>query len=94
VCATGASSGTGRAVAEHLGSLGAIVFSMGRTDVAVVDLTDSHRLQSWIQGAADAAGRLDVLVDNAGFGRADETNTDGDTSFWKEMLAVDALALG
>ena len=31
VCVTGASSGIGRAIAEHLGSLGAHVFLMGRT---------------------------------------------------------------
>ncbi len=32
VCVTGASSGIGRSIAGHLGSLGAHVFLMGRTE--------------------------------------------------------------
>lgn len=110
VCVTGASSGIGRAIAEHLGSLGAHVFLMGRTaepmeasaqqiieaggqaDVAVFDITDSEALQRWIQGAADQTGRLDVLVNNAGFG--DMGNLiEGDPGMWKAMLDVNVLAL-
>lgn len=111
VCVTGASSGFGRAIAEHLGSLGAHVFLTGRTiqpmeesaariieaggraEVATFDITDSARLQQWIQGAADATGRLDVLVNNAGFGKTGETIADGDPEFWKSMLDVNVLAL-
>lgn len=111
VCVTGASSGVGRAIAEHLGSLGAYVFLMGRTtepmqesaekiavaggsaDVATFDITDSAALQSWIQGAADSTGRLDVLVNNAGFGDVGSTIVDGDVEMWKGMLDVNVLAL-
>lgn len=110
-CVTGASSGIGRAIAEHLGSLGADVFLMGRTaepmheaaeqirgaggsaDVAVFDVTDSGALQEWIQGAADTTGRLDVLVNNAGFGDVGSTIADGDPTMWKGMLEVNVLAL-
>ena len=111
VCITGASSGFGRAIAEHLGSLGAHVFLMGRTiepmeesaarivdaggraDVATFDVTDVGALQSWVQGAADRTGRLDVLVNNAGFGDVGSTIADGDPAFWKGMLEVNVLAL-
>ena len=111
VCVTGASSGIGRAIAEHLGALGAHVFLMGRTtepmkasaeritkaggraDVATFDVTDSEALQGWIQGAADATGRLDVLVNNAGFGEAGAGIVDGDPAFWKGMLDTNVLAL-
>ena len=111
VCVTGASSGIGRAISEHLGSLGAHVFLMGRTsepmkasaeqivkaggqaDVATFDLTDIGALQGWIQGAADATGRLDVLVNNAGFGDVGSSIADGDPEFWKAMLDVNVLAL-
>ncbi len=111
VCITGASSGFGRAIAEHLGALGAHVFLNGRTtepmeesaatiraaggtaDVATFDVTDSARLQQWIHDAAESTGRLDVLVNNAGFGKAGELIADGDPAFWKAMLDVNVLAL-
>ncbi len=65
----------------------------GRADVATFDITDSERLQSWIQGAADDTGRLDVLVNNAGFGDVGSTIADGDPDMWKAMLDVNVLAL-
>ncbi len=40
VCVTGASSGIGRGIAEHLGSLGAHVFMMGRTAEALEESAD------------------------------------------------------
>ena len=110
VCVTGASSGIGRAVAEHLGGLGAHVFLMGRTsapmeesaarieaaggraEVSAFDITDSAALQAWIQGAADSTGRLDALVNNAGFGDMGSI-VDGDPEMWKGMLDVNVLAL-
>lgn len=110
VCVTGASSGIGRAIAEHLGSLGAHVFLMGRTtgpmeasaaaitdaggraDVSTFDITDSAALQDWIAGAAAQTGRLDVLVNNAGFGDMGSV-IDGDPTMWKGMLDVNVLAL-
>ena len=110
ICVTGASSGFGRAIAEHLGGLGAHVFLMGRTtapmdeaaetiraaggqaDVATFDVTDTEALQGWIQGAADATGRLDALISNAGFGDMDPI-LDGDPAHWKHMLDVNVLAL-
>ncbi len=111
VCVTGASSGIGRSIARHLGSLGAHVFLMGRTaepmeqtageiaaaggraDVSVFDVTDSAALQEWISGAADATGRLDVMVNNAGFGDVGSTIADGDVEMWRSMLEVNVLAL-
>jgi NADP-dependent 3-hydroxy acid dehydrogenase YdfG len=111
ICVTGASSGFGRAIAEHLGSLGAYVYLTGRTaepmnesaerivaaggqaDVATFDLADSDALRGWIQGAADSTGRLDALVNNAGFGDVGSSIIDGDPAMWKGMLDVNVLAL-
>lgn len=110
VCVTGASSGIGRAIAEHLGRLGAHVFLMGRSiepmhesaatieaaggraDVTAFDIADSEALRAWIGRAADTTGRLDVLVNNAGFGDLG-TIIDGDPAMWKGMLEVNVLAL-
>ena len=46
-----------------------------------------------IDHAADATGRLDVLINYAGFGDAGSTIADGDPEFWKAMLDVNVLAL-
>lgn len=111
VCVTGASSGFGRAISEHLGSLGAHVFMMGRTgepmeesaskirgaggkaDVAVFDLGNLERLTEWITSSANTTGRLDVMVNNAGFGDVGSTIADGDPAMWRAMLEVNVLAL-
>ena len=70
-----------------------IVAAGGRADVATFDVTDTAALQGWIQGAADSTGRLDVLVNNAGFGVAGQTIADGDPEFWRGMLETNVLAL-
>jgi len=111
VCVTGASSGFGRAISEHLGSLGAHVFMMGRTgepmeesastirsaggkaDVAVFDLGNLEQLTEWVASSANATGRLDVMVNNAGFGDVGTTIADGDPAMWRAMLEVNVLAL-
>jgi NADP-dependent 3-hydroxy acid dehydrogenase YdfG len=111
VCVTGASSGFGRAISEHLGSLGAHVFMTGRTsepmeesastirkaggkaDVAVFDLGNLERLNEWVTSAANTTGRLDVMVNNAGFGDVGTTIADGDPAMWRAMLEINVLAL-
>lgn len=111
VCVTGASSGFGRAISEHLGSLGAHVFMMGRTgepmeesaskirgaggkaDVAVFDLGNLEQLTEWVTSSANTTGRLDVMVNNAGFGDVGSTIADGDPAMWRAMLEVNVLAL-
>jgi NADP-dependent 3-hydroxy acid dehydrogenase YdfG len=111
VCITGSSSGMGRAIAEHLGGLGATVYLMGRNaepmeeskarieaaggtaDLATFDVTDTAALQAWIQRAADETGRLDVMINNAGFGDFGTSFLGGDPDIWKGMLDVNVLAL-
>lgn len=111
VCVTGASSGFGRAISEHLGSLGAHVFMTGRTgepmeesaakireaggkaDVAVFDLGNLEHLTEWVSSSASKTGRLDVMVNNAGFGDVGTTIADGDPTMWRAMLEINVLAL-
>ena len=111
VCITGSSSGMGRAIAEHLGALGATVYLMGRNaepmeeskarieaaggkaDLATFDVADTAALQAWIQRAADETGRLDVMINNAGFGDFGTSFLGGDPEIGKGMLDVNVLAL-
>ena len=111
ICITGASSGIGQAIAQHLGSSGAHVFMMGRNrspmdesadlirsaggsaDVATFDVADLDALSSWVASAAASTGRLDVMVNNAGFGDVGATIADGDPAMWKAMLETNVLAL-
>ena len=65
----------------------------GEADVAAFDLRDLDALSSWIAGAAESTGRLDVLVNNAGFGDVGTTIADGDVEMWRAMLEVNVLAL-
>lgn len=69
VCITGASSGIGRAIAEHLGSLGAHVFMAGRTPAPMEESAERIREAG---GSADVAvfdvtdsGRLASWIDGA-----------------------------
>jgi NADP-dependent 3-hydroxy acid dehydrogenase YdfG len=83
----------GRTTAPMQETAAEIVAAGGRADVSTFDVTDSGALRDWISGAAEATGRLDVLVNNAGFGEVGSTIADGDIDTWKSMLEVNVLAL-
>jgi NAD(P)-dependent dehydrogenase (short-subunit alcohol dehydrogenase family) len=95
---TGAGSGMGKAMAElfvaegarvvcadRSGKEGEVAASLGAQAIGVrVDVTSSADVQRMIQTAEERFGRLDVLVNNAGFGGdlmplADFTEADFDT---------------
>jgi len=74
---TGANRGIGREIAAGLADLDATVFAGVRTldhdtpadtEPVHVDLTDDDSMRSAIETIRDRAGRLDVLVNNAGVG--------------------------
>ena len=97
---TGASRGIGLATARLLVDAGARVHGLARSQddlrqaagvlgdrftPAVCDVTDAEAVRETIDGVAEAEGRLDVLVNNAGLGRFDEV--DGlDPDDWRLML--------
>jgi len=78
---TGASRGIGRAIAESLASSGADVICVASTETNAADTvtsiganasalgcdqSDPHAIKSCVEAALDRAGRIDMLINNAG----------------------------
>ncbi len=75
---TGASSGIGQACARQLAAAGLQVFGMSRTTPAdlpgvaslAVDVTNDQTVRAGVASVLAATGRIDLLVNSAGFGLA------------------------
>ncbi len=75
ILVTGASSGIGKCTAEHLCEIGYRVFGASRSQPEGVsfewicmDITSESSVQEGIEKIISIAGRIDVLINNAGLG--------------------------
>ncbi len=84
IVVTGASSGIGALIAQRLSDEGAVVILAGRSmerlqeagsrlkgphDLVVLDVQDPRQVDSVLKEACRKHGRIDVLVNNAGYGK-------------------------
>ena len=101
---TGASSGIGRAAAIRLAAEGARIVALGRSRPAldevagrtsgtaiVADLADPEAVERILREAREAAGGIDVLVNNAGQGWAGPFR-DMEPDVAERLVAVNLLA--
>jgi NAD(P)-dependent dehydrogenase (short-subunit alcohol dehydrogenase family) len=106
VLITGASAGIGKCCAEHLQSRGYRVFGTSRrptspsnVEMVPMDVDDDHSVPSGVQTVLDRAGRIDALVNNAGWGlmgsiedtSIDEARAQLETNFFGALRACRAV---
>ena len=89
---TGASSGFGRALAEHARARGERVVAPTRD---TLDVTNAEQIRAAVASAIATYGRIDVLVNNAGYGvvGAVEETSDGELRAALEAMFFGAVAL-
>jgi len=96
---TGGASGLGRAIAERLRDLGALVAVLDRDQAegdgllaVTADVTDDAAVRTAVEHAGQRLGGLDVLVNNAGIG-AQGGIADNDDAEWHRVWDVNVLGI-
>jgi NAD(P)-dependent dehydrogenase (short-subunit alcohol dehydrogenase family) len=106
---TGASSGIGKAIAERLAQAGYRVYGTSRRggqaglqpfEMLALDVTDDESVEAAVEQVMQREGRIDLLVNNAGFGiemaGAEESSTEQaqaifDTNFFGTLRMTRAV---
>ncbi len=105
VVVTGASSGIGKAVAEKLREEGHVVYGTSRTakgDLLALDVCSPESVNALVAQVLAREGRIDVLVNNAGFATAgpaeemtlDEARAQFETNFFGVVAMTNAVLPG
>jgi len=91
---TGGASGIGLATATMLAERGAKVVTLDRHDSATVqaDVTDDAAVRRAIAEAAERAGGIDVLVNNAGIGAVGTVEDNSDEE-WRRVFDVNVFGM-
>lgn len=107
IAVTGASSGIGALIAQRLSDEGAVVILAGRSmerlreagsrlkgphELVVMDVQDPHQVDSVLKEAFRKHGRIDVLVNNAGYGKF-EAFLDMPASEFEDMMDVNYMGI-
>ena len=102
---TGGGSGIGRAIAHRFAAEGAgvvvadlvaeraeaVAGELDRAHAVHADVTSADDVERLVRQATDALGRVDVLVNNAGFGDADDL-LEIDEEAWDREVAINLKA--
>lgn len=106
VLITGGSSGIGRAAAEYLAGKGCRVYELSRRGKSygsivhiTADVTDETSVSRAVEQVIHAEGRIDILINNAGFGISgaveftdlEEAERQLDVNFWGMVRTVHAV---
>lgn len=107
VLITGAASGIGRACAEHLVARGHVVYGGDRSEATyttsvrplMMDVNDDLSVEAAVSHIIGEEGRIDVLVNNAGFGVAgsiedtsmEEARAQLETNFFGPLRVIRAV---
>lgn len=83
---------SGRTASAMEQSKKAIEEAGGRASVIVADVRDVAQVRALVDGAVEATGRLDVMINNAGLSYP-ASIIDGDAEEWRSMLETNVLAL-